>query len=167
MPMDLNQQKEQFSNAYFCAVVAAAGYSFYKPNVDDGSIDWGIKGYREPDLNYIPQLELQLKCTANEEYLSKPKISFDLGRKNYNDLANDTSLIPRILIVVIVPDNLAKWSEHTESHLILRYCAYWLSLKGQASIEGAKKRVYLDRTNVFSVKTLKEIMTYIGVNGEL
>lgn len=40
--MDINQQKEQFSNAYLQAVASVAGYSLYKPNVDDDSVDWGI-----------------------------------------------------------------------------------------------------------------------------
>jgi len=37
--MDINQQKEQFSNAYIQAVASVAGYSLYKPNVDDDSVD--------------------------------------------------------------------------------------------------------------------------------
>ena len=35
--MDINLQKEQFSNAYLQAVASVAGYSLYKPNVDDDS----------------------------------------------------------------------------------------------------------------------------------
>ncbi|WP_242037834.1 DUF4365 domain-containing protein [Tolypothrix sp. FACHB-123] len=33
--MDVNQQKEQFSNAYVRAVASIAGYSVYRPEVDD------------------------------------------------------------------------------------------------------------------------------------
>ncbi len=40
--MEINQQKEQFSNAYLQAVASVAGYSLYKPAVDDDSVDWGI-----------------------------------------------------------------------------------------------------------------------------
>ena len=61
MAMDLNQQKEQFSIAYFRAVAAAAGYNVYKPEVDDSSVDLGIKGYRESGMRYPPQLEVQPK----------------------------------------------------------------------------------------------------------
>lgn len=40
--MDINQQKEQFSNTYLQAITTVAGYSLYKPSVDDDSVDWGI-----------------------------------------------------------------------------------------------------------------------------
>lgn len=40
--MEINQQKEQFSNAYLQAVTSVAGYSLYRPAVDDDSVDWGI-----------------------------------------------------------------------------------------------------------------------------
>ncbi|WP_445635831.1 hypothetical protein [Nostoc sp. DSM 114161] len=40
--MYVNQQKEQFSNPYLQAITTVAGYSLYKPAVDDNSIDWGI-----------------------------------------------------------------------------------------------------------------------------
>jgi hypothetical protein len=35
--VDINQQKEQFSNAYLQAITSVAGYSLYKPAVDDDS----------------------------------------------------------------------------------------------------------------------------------
>ncbi len=40
--MELNLQKEQFSNAYLRAVAAAAGFQIYKPEPDIDKIDWGI-----------------------------------------------------------------------------------------------------------------------------
>ena len=40
--VEINQRKEQFSNAYLQAVASTAGYSLYKPVVDDDSVDWGI-----------------------------------------------------------------------------------------------------------------------------
>ncbi|KYC38899.1 hypothetical protein WA1_33340 [Scytonema hofmannii PCC 7110] len=40
--MDINQHKEQFSNTYLQALTSVAGYSLYKPFVDDDSVDWGI-----------------------------------------------------------------------------------------------------------------------------
>ncbi len=37
--MDIDQRKEQFSHAYVKAVAAVAGFAWYKPSVDDDSID--------------------------------------------------------------------------------------------------------------------------------
>lgn len=162
MPIDPNQQKEQFSIAYFRAVAAAAGYNVYKPEVDDSSVDWGIKGYRVNGMRYIPQLELQLKCTANDEYLDSNIINFDLRQKNYNDLCDAELIIPRILVVVIVPNNGQQWLIQTEEHSKLKYCGYWHSLDGQPPIQRTQRRIYLNRTSVFNVTQLQRIMQAIG-----
>jgi hypothetical protein len=63
--MDINQQKEQFSNIYLRAVTTVAGYSLYKPFVDDDSVDWGVAAKGGTGPIRAPRLELQLKSTKN------------------------------------------------------------------------------------------------------
>ena len=46
MPMYPTQQKEQFSIAYLRAVVAVAGYNIASVEVDEDSIDIGLRGNR-------------------------------------------------------------------------------------------------------------------------
>jgi hypothetical protein len=36
--MDINQQKEQFSITYVRAIAAVAGYSLYRPEIDNDSV---------------------------------------------------------------------------------------------------------------------------------
>jgi len=60
--MDLNLQKEQFSNAYLRAVVAAAGFQIYKPEPDIDKIDWGIASPGPKKTVRSPKVEIQLKC---------------------------------------------------------------------------------------------------------
>ncbi|MEG4093031.1 DUF4365 domain-containing protein [Microcoleus sp. Pol12B4] len=62
--MDINQQKEQFSNLYLQAVTTVAGYSLYKLFVDDDSVDWGVAAKGGTDPIRAPRLELQLKSTS-------------------------------------------------------------------------------------------------------
>ncbi|GAA6622327.1 hypothetical protein NUACC26_081500 [Scytonema sp. NUACC26] len=64
--MDINQQKEQFSNTYLQAVITVAGYSLYKPFVDDDSVDWGIAAKGGAGIVQAPRLELQLKSTSRD-----------------------------------------------------------------------------------------------------
>jgi hypothetical protein len=40
--MDINQQKEQFSITYVRAIAAVSGYSIYRPEIDNDSVDLGI-----------------------------------------------------------------------------------------------------------------------------
>ena len=65
--MDINQQKEQFSNVYLQAVTTVVGYSVYKPSVDDDSVDWGVTAKSGTGAIRAPHLELQLKCTSRRD----------------------------------------------------------------------------------------------------
>ncbi len=60
----LNQMKEQFSHAYVKAVAAVAGFAWYKPSVDDDSIDLGLAQRGGGGTTRSPRLEIQLKCHA-------------------------------------------------------------------------------------------------------
>ncbi|MBF0552340.1 MAG: DUF4365 domain-containing protein, partial [Deltaproteobacteria bacterium] len=64
--VDLQLQKEKFSEAYVRAVASAAGFSITKPEVDDDSIDLilGHRGGRGTVRS--PQVGLQLKCTSRD-----------------------------------------------------------------------------------------------------
>ncbi|MEH1786699.1 MAG: DUF4365 domain-containing protein [Nostoc sp.] len=120
--MDINQQKEQFSITYIRAIAAVAGYSLYRPEVDNDSVDLGIVSRGGTGKILSPRLELQLKCTAreisNENYIKYP-----LNLKNYNELKIN-ALVPRILVVVLIPEKITDWIKQTEDELCLRYCAY-------------------------------------------
>jgi len=163
--MDRNVQKEQFSNAFLYAVASKTGYSLYKPSVDDDSVDWGIKGYRRSGVPKLPQLELQLKCTAQSSLLQGDHLKFDLKIKNYDDLrATQNELcVPRILVVVLVPDDVDKWLTQSENELIMYRCAYWVSLSGKPFVTNkGTVRVTLPRINLFTVDALECLMTNIG-----
>ena len=97
--MEINQQKEQFSDTYVRAVASVAGYSLYKTNVDDDGGDLGIaaRGGTGPLLS--PRLELQLKCTSRD-LINSSWVRYPLNLKNYNDLRINV-LVPRILVVVL------------------------------------------------------------------
>ncbi|MGB3655945.1 MAG: DUF4365 domain-containing protein [Rivularia sp. (in: cyanobacteria)] len=66
--MEISQQKEQFSYAYLQAVTSVAGYSLYRPTVDDDSVDWGIAAKGIIGRIRAPRLELQLKSTEQGCY---------------------------------------------------------------------------------------------------
>ncbi|GIK28198.1 MAG: hypothetical protein BroJett007_13360 [Chloroflexota bacterium] len=167
MPMDPNQQKEQYSIAFVHTIASAAGYNIGEFKVDDFSVDCSINGYRDVALKYVPRLDLQLKCTAYENYKDNATIPFDLRQKNYNDLCASHVIVPRILVVVVVPDDPVRWHEHLEEQSITRYCAYWHSLRGEPPTDQSQKRIHLDRANVFNPNTLRSLMDTIGNGGTI
>jgi hypothetical protein len=163
--MDLNQRKEQFSRAYVLAVAAAAGYAWYQPSVDDDSIDLGLAEKGGGGTVRSPRLELQLKCHAAET-LAGESFSHDLKVKNYEDLRDATVQVPRILIVVLVPEDVGSWLTATENELVMRRCGYWVSLRGLPATPNENTiAVSIPRAQVFHPESLRTIMGRIGHGG--
>lgn len=94
MPMHSSQQKEQFSIAYLRAVVAVAGYNITSVEVDEDSIDIGLRGNRrDGGLHKAPVLDVQAKCTATDDGQGH-SLPFDLSIKNYEDLREPSRHVP-------------------------------------------------------------------------
>jgi Domain of unknown function (DUF4365) len=161
--MELNQQKELFSKAYIRAVAAVGGFSVSQPEVDDDSVDLKIVA-RGGEVVFSPELNLQLKCTSRD-LLDGLFIRYPLRIKNYSDLSVN-SQVPRLLVVVFVPENLENWLQQSEDEMCMRYCAYWVSLRGQPErINTANVTVELPRSNQFNVEALKSIMQRLSQGG--
>jgi hypothetical protein len=156
--MHLTHRQEQFSNAFIQAVAAVAGCSAAKPSVDNDTIDWTLSNR----LARRPKLDLQLKCTANDAGTADA-IRFALPIKNYRDLILTDLSNPRILVVVVVPEQINDWIEQATERLVLRRCAYWTSLLGLAESDNeATVTVDVPRANLFMVDALNRIMQRIN-----
>lgn len=167
--MDINIQKEEFSYAYIYAVVSAAGYSCQISSrpMDIGGIDVIISGEEQEYSLYPPRLEIQVKSTSTD-IIDDKFVRYPLKLKNYNELRKPKTLVPKILVVVLIPNELSEWVRQSETELCVRRCGYWLSLKGQPETRNTESvTVYLPRTQLFSVDSLKNIMQQIETRGTL
>jgi Domain of unknown function (DUF4365) len=159
--MELNQQKELFSQAYVRAVAAVAGFSVDRLELDFNSIDLQITAGSGEESVSFPELKLQLKCTSRD-VIDGDRIRFALKVKNYNDLRKNV-LVPRILVVVLVPDCLEDWLQQSEAEMCMRNCAYWMSLRGMPETQNtATVTVALPRSNQFTVQALKPMIQRIS-----
>ena len=151
---------EQFSRSYVRAVACVAGYTIYEPEVDDDSVDMGIAGRSFDGLPRPPRIEIQLKCTAGN-IIRGDKIAFVLRRKNYDELrlTHENIVVPRLLVVVHIPEAEEEWLRQTEDELSLRKCGYWVSLSGRPETSNrASVTVDLPRSNRFDVEHLRGLM---------
>lgn len=159
--MERSQQQEQFSLAYARAVATIAGYAIYRPEVDDDSIDLGVAARGGGGTLRSPRLEIQVKSTSTG-VLHERELHYPLKLKNYDDLRLPCH-VPRILLVVLVPEDPREWLTQTEDELTLRRCGYWASLAGRPESQNeASVTVRLPRANVFSPAALQQMMTRIG-----
>lgn len=163
--MDIDMQKEQFSRAYVQAVAACAGFAWSTPSVDDDSVDMVLHQTGGGGSIRSPRVELQLKCRAAQTPV-QDMFSHSLKLKNYDDLRETNVLVPRILVVVLVPDSPNEWLGHSETELALRRCGYWVSLRGLPPSENETgQTVYVQRVQQFTVESLQALMERIGQGG--
>jgi hypothetical protein len=156
--MELSMRKEQFSHAYVRAIASVAGYDVTTPGVDDDSIDMKLSGRSVDGLPLRPRLELQLKCTS-EDVIRGDQVVYPLKLKNYDELRITNILVPRLLVVVHVPEAEEEWLRHSEVELAMRRCGYWVSLFGMTETANKSKvSIYLPRGNVFDVAGLRGLM---------
>ena len=86
----------------------------------------------------------------------------DLSKKNHDDLTAP-SLVPRILVVFVMPEDEAEWLSLTQEALVLRRCAYWRSLRGEPAVDnGTSRRVYLSRKRTFDPDTLRRLLLQVA-----
>ena len=116
--------KEGLSLVYANALAARAGYLVSTPYPDRDSVDLRIQAGGA----FRPALDLQPKATAAIGELRDGCCRFQLSAKNYNDLRTETQT-PRLLVVLELPEDKARWMTVTGEELMLRRRAYWLSLQ--------------------------------------
>jgi hypothetical protein len=66
-----------------------------------------------------------------------------------------------------LPPDSSQWVEHSIEALLLRRCAWWVSLYDAPATDNLTgQTVYLPRQNVFSVEGLRELLTRLAT-GEM
>jgi hypothetical protein len=152
--LTIQDRQEKFSRAYAAAIAAGAGYVTYVPDVDRDSVDIGFNA--GGDMR--PNLQVQLKSTINLRKVGDV-FKFQLQKKNYDDLRARTQ-VPRILVVLDLPRSEKTWLNISVKRLIIRRCAFWMSLNGMPALPEQRQSITLDipSDNRFDVESLKEIM---------
>ena len=162
--MDENEQKQQFSFAYLHAVASAAGYACQTPAVDDDSVDRVIvaRGWvDEHSVHYSPKIDVQMKSlTRSPLARDEPFFSYPLRKKNYEELRQEEPMVPRILVVLLLPEVPRDWVSQGAKRMLVRYAAYYLSLCGMPERKDVKYKVSVNvpRKNLLSVKNLRRLM---------
>jgi hypothetical protein len=148
-------------------VATVAGYATYKPDVDDDSVDLGIAARGRIGQMFSPRLELQLKCTS-AAVLADEHLAFPLKRKNYDDLRVEETAVPRLLVVVRVPEEELAWLAQAEDEMILRHCGYWLALRGRPETTNETSvTVHLPRNQLLTVNALQALTRRAGAREAL
>jgi hypothetical protein len=155
-----NHRQEVMSRAYVQAIAGRCGLTCSLRDFDYG-IDVTFHDIRRRGSRHLEsgfKLDVQAKSTTTRN-MTDTHVVYDLDVKNYEDLRDPEVGCPRLLVLLVLPEDEAEWTEQTEDRLLLRHAAYWLSLKGWEPTTNQKSvRVLLPRTNLFSVQALETLM---------
>jgi hypothetical protein len=164
-----NDVKEELSLAYVHAVASRAGFAVETIHKDRDSVDLKIMARGKLDSNATlesPEVAVQLKATQRDIGTGEP-LHFDLPAGNYEDLIKRT-LVPRVLIVFFLPEDIGQWVTVSEHSLTMRRSAFWMSLLGQPpSSNKTTQRVHLPEAQGFSPEALRDLLARIGRQEDL
>lgn len=157
-------KESELSYAYLHAVASHAGMSCRNATrlEDNAGIDatltaWGpFPGAMWTEVD----LKVQLKATISAPADDGHSLSYFMrGVKRYDALRADELMVPRILVVLFLPEAEDQWLQHSAEQLVLRKCAYWVSLRGApAATSSTGTTVKLPKAQVFSPANLLGLM---------
>lgn len=163
-PLSQNDIESEISYAYLHAVAshAGAGCSNASRASDGNGIDAIITGWGPfQGGGYLQEIDIkiQLKATKGVPPIKNGFISYTLnGISRYDDLRSNALATNRLLVVLFLPQDSADWLSISENELMLKKCAYWVSLKGAPpSSNTTVQTIYIPTTQIFNVANLKSI----------
>jgi hypothetical protein len=163
-----NHIKEGLSRAYIMAVAHRAGFNCSFSATFDYGIDGTLRAVKAVGTRRVESgvaIDFQVKASERCGFESDA-IVYDLEAKSQRDLADSSVSLPRVLIVLALPEERERWLEVSEEALLLRRCAFWSSLRGQALTANAKtERIRIPRGQVFDVAALKAMMARVERRG--
>ncbi|MCC7494309.1 MAG: DUF4365 domain-containing protein [Fimbriimonadaceae bacterium] len=167
--------KEEFSFCYLGAVAAKCGFAVEGVRRDRDSIDATVQArgkLADNSLLRSPKLDVQLKARTEvtEAWSEFPLV---LSLKNYNELRDPASHVPRVLVVLVLPAAGAAACVWSPQELVLRRCCYWLALAGRPAVERSKQiseptvTVRVPRCHMLSPETLWQLMLRVSQQRDL
>jgi hypothetical protein len=162
-------RQEALCRAYIHAVAGHCGLTCSFRDFDYG-IDMTVHHIkvvegRRSETGY--RLDIQAKASTSA-MLTADSVVHDLETRAYNDLREEAGDVPRILVLLSMPDAEGEWLGFEEGGLLLRRCAYWVSLRGRPPTSNTDSvRITIPRVNVFSPAGLAALMVKVRVGEPL
>jgi len=161
--------ESELSYAYLHAVASKAGMACAPAgrHEDNNGVDAQVTAWG-PFVNggYLTEvtMKIQLKATVAVPTDNGTHLSYPLhGIERYNDLRSNTLGVPRFLVVLFLPSMDTDWLVHSVDHLMLKRCAYWVSLRNAPeSVNSTATTVYLPKAQIFGPAQLVNLAAQLS-----
>lgn len=162
------------SYAYLYAIASHAGVACQEANRahDNLGIDACLSLRRDfGELAVFTELSVhvQLEATVKPSIGRDGRMPYFLANTvEYDRLRKPSALPPRLLGVLFLPPERTAWLSHDVEQLILRRCAYWVSLVGAPECDNLTgQTVYLPSSQALSPTGLIELFRRLACQEEL
>lgn len=176
-PLDPKDIESELSYAYLHAVVSKVGIGceIATRHEDNRGIDVKLTCWEQFQDSYKEEIDLkvQLKATIKEPSQTDTHFSYFFhfhngSSKPYDLLCEETKHINRLLIVLFLPTNAEEWLNVHPEQLILKKCAYWVSLRGaEMSSNKSGQTVYLPKEQLLTPENLRDVFVKLAKNEHL
>ncbi len=172
-PLNNKDIESELSYAYLHAVASVKGINCEQSNrhADNRCVDATLTCWQDFENSYREEIDLkiQLKATIREPSNTESHFSyFFKGVKQYDFLREETKSQHRLLVVLFLPSNQDDWLKVSPAELILKNCAYWVSLRGaDASSNATGTTVYLPKEQVLAPDNLLSVFEKLSKNEPL
>lgn len=155
------QAREVVQRAYVQAVIARAGGICLDPPKPDLGADLSVAASHQINGKYCAtgyQFYCQLKAT-NVYLIEDSYIVYDMDAADYNKLAEWQGTSPCYLILYCAPaDENQDYLIHSEDHLHLRRCCYWLQIDPLPTDNSSSVRVRIPRQQMFTPGAVVDLL---------
>lgn len=148
--------ESELSYAYLHAVASKAGMACTPAgrHEDSNGVDAQVTAWGPfTGGGYITEvtMKIQLKATVAVPADNGTHLSYSLqGIDRYDDLRSNALGVPRFLVVLFLPTADTDWLVHSVDSLILKRCAYWVSLRNAPpTTNSTATTVYLPKGQIF------------------
>ncbi|WP_179809291.1 DUF4365 domain-containing protein [Nocardiopsis sinuspersici] len=150
--------KEHFSLAFTRLVAYEAGCSVRQHDTDFDGVDLTIVS-SEMDGVVVPQFDLQLKCTAQQNLLRSDHMIWRMKAEPYRKLIQQPRMTPAYLGVLLLPEE-GPWLSVSEERLVTPSRMYWQAASELAPLEEGSESVTvrLPRSNLFEREQVRGIL---------
>lgn len=149
-----------YGEAFVVAIAAAAGYDVAFPRLGQG-IDIFVFERGPKGTSGRGQVVFQVKSWASGTLKRDGTFHYPLEVDAYNALAGEWAT-PHYLVLCVVPNDAAEYSDANHPRLTLRHAAYWLSLKDEEPDESlkpkSKKVVRVPARNLLTPTTMRALV---------
>jgi hypothetical protein len=174
-PLDPKDIESELSYAYLHAVASAAGVNCGGANrhTDNRGIDATLTCYEKfaDSDSWKEEIDLKIQLKATIKNIPETGTHFSYfftGVKQYDFLREETRSQHRLLIVLFLPPNRHEWLNVSTEELVLRNCAYWVSLRSaDVSSNTTGTTVYIPKEQVLTPDNLLDIFKKLSKNEPL